>query len=333
MLPINGRGAWVWYASQCGTVEDMIFWARQGKIDHLLVKVGDGNRFGTADEPFVFSDQFENVRDGLKAAGIRVLTWSYNYLNDPQGEADIAIWALNNGSDGHVFDIESESEGKADAADMLGALVRSKHPDAFLAYAPHAVIDYHLKLPYLQFNAFCDAVMPQFYTLELGNGREWSFPRLFAEWDRWIGLWQASGNTVPVLVPFIDGYKDGNTATIAEYGPIATARGIEGVSIWRFDTMQPAMYEALAAIPFTDPALPAPVPQPVPATIGDPLRWWRCPKGHEWESRGNFMVSFTIDGIERAKTGRLCPRCLAVNLDAIAGGVMTILPNVPTPAP
>lgn len=244
-LPIQGKGAWVWYARSCGTVEDILFWCQQGGIDHLLIKVGDGPRFGDRSNPDVFRQQFLAVRDPLKAAGLRVLTWSYNYLEHPQAEAEIANWSLANGSDGHVFDVEVEAKGKPEAAEDLGRQVRAVHPGAFLAYASLPVISRHRDLPYLQFNRFCDAVMPQFYIRSLGTGEDYPFSRLFAEWDEWTARWAADGEPVPVLAPTIDGYVPGNEQTIREYGPLAQARNIPGVCVYRLDTMSPAMYVAL----------------------------------------------------------------------------------------
>lgn len=78
-------------------------------------------------------------------------------------EGNIACWALDMGADGHVFDAESEYEGHAQQATQMLSQVRRHTPNAFLAYAPFPIISYHPNLPFIEFGAQCDAVMPSTY--------------------------------------------------------------------------------------------------------------------------------------------------------------------------
>lgn len=261
MLPIAGRGAWIWYLEQCDGVPGVLERAQALGLSHVLLKVGDGAGYGTARDPEVFRRQWEGAVGPLHDAGLRVLSWSYVYLDDPAGEAEVALWALRHGADGHVFDVEGESAGKASAAQTLCSNMRTEAPDAFLAYAPLPVISYHQRLPYAQFNQVCNAVLPQFYTKALGTGDDWPFARLFQEWDDWTTRWRAQDIPMPVLAPAIDGYLPGNADSIAQYTEFIGTRGLPGVSVWRLDTLTPEMGQAFQSLRFSEDSSELSAPQ------------------------------------------------------------------------
>lgn len=255
---MHGKGVWVWYAAPCGTPEAMAAQAQAAGLSHVIIKVGDGGGFGDQFDREVFRRQFAEYAPPLRAAGLRVLTWTYNYLEDAAGEAAVVNWALANGSEGHVFNPEIESEKRPAEADELLRLVREAHPGAFLAYAPLPVIDYHQDAPYVQFNAACQSVAPQFYPTAFKG--EWPLPALWEQWDRWAGVWKAWGKPMPELLPLVEGYFAESPAVIAEFAAQAFERGVPGWSVWSWQHLTPETWAAIAAAPMSG----------APAVVGAP---------------------------------------------------------------
>ncbi|MCX6022480.1 MAG: hypothetical protein NTZ05_12265 [Chloroflexi bacterium] len=245
--PLEGAGMWIWYAGACGTARQIVEQARRVGLSHVIIKVGDGPGFGDGRDHEVFRRQAAELIPALQDAGIAACTWSYNYLDNPECEARVANWALAQGADAHIFDIESESEGKSEAAAALLAAVREAHPDAYLGYAPLPVVDFHLGLPYWQFNAECQAVLPQFYPTDLGSS--WPLGRLFDQWARWEGIWRSWGGAVPELAPVVEGYLPESPAVLWEMGDFVQERGLRGVSVWSWQHANPAVWDALRALP------------------------------------------------------------------------------------
>jgi hypothetical protein len=60
-----------------------------------------------------FMTHFKGLVGPLKAAGITVDGWIYQYLNDPMGEVDACSQAIAARADWIVFDAEIEIKGKS----------------------------------------------------------------------------------------------------------------------------------------------------------------------------------------------------------------------------
>lgn len=250
--PIVGKGVWVWYTDRqlaqshglssqvVAENGDLAAVARRAQgvgLAHLFIKCGE----------YSYWPQWEPALDHLKAAGFRVLGWSYCHGDDPLLEAEIAIKAARAGADGHIFDVEAEFEGKAEAATELGARVRDAlGPAYFLGYAPLPVIDFHLSLPYLQFNRFCQAVLPQFYWKELG--RFGDLELLFEQWEKWAQRWKQAGEPAPTLFPIGQAYGAVSASEIRAFVQACQQRGLEGYSFWEWSQMGQEPWEAVARI-------------------------------------------------------------------------------------
>ena len=164
------KGLWIWDVRQClgGDIDAVVRKCKDYDISYVIYKGGDGEftyptpKDGVSRPPQLTTD----VVTRFHSAGIKIYSWTYNYGLNPLAEAAVAIKCLDLGVDGHVFDAKSEYEhlvNNANAAETMLQMVRSRHPDAFLAYSTYPIIDYHKDFPYLTFGKYCDAVMPQVY--------------------------------------------------------------------------------------------------------------------------------------------------------------------------
>src|SRR5215212_3839569 len=102
-----GKGMWIWRLDQClpgspqqGQLPAIIQKLKENDISYVLIKSGDGDRTWSQFTPSMIN-AFHN-------AGIKVYSWTYNYGRDAAREAAVAIWSLEQGADGHVFDAEAE---------------------------------------------------------------------------------------------------------------------------------------------------------------------------------------------------------------------------------
>lgn len=247
----SGRGWWVWDLRNIGSIEVVIEQATAANCTHVLLKGGDGPAF------WAHQMTEANVRK-LKDAGLGVYAWTYGYGGTSPGSAHAPReWSIDDeiavarqviavpGLDGFVVDVEAEWRDQMNAAataERFAAAVREMW-SGFFAYSPVPVIDYHLHLPYVQFNAVCDAVLPQFYCRALG----WSFPDLLEQWTRWEATWRANGYRVPPILPA------GETFGAAGYDDvIAFERAATPFGAWSYWELGQARPEHLAAFKALD---------------------------------------------------------------------------------
>lgn len=261
----SGLGLWLWYTDPA-TAD------RHGNR-HLVCANGDldaiaatyhaaGARWlavKTGDLGGTWPGQLRDLRR-LRERGVNALGWVYLRHDDLAGEYALIAETIAAGQ-AVILDVEAEVEGKANRAAALLDRVRADFPDAPIAYSPLPVIDYHLRLPYAQYNRACDAVLPQFYVHGLGP-TDWPIERLIAIWDEWLARWPEWGIPAPAIYPVIEGYApadllDGTIAALIE-------RGYRGLSIWEYAQTPPAGWDRIAGIAFSaadpgpaDPACPA----------------------------------------------------------------------------
>jgi hypothetical protein len=223
----------------------------------VAIKAGDSDSFWTgADEVTA------NVVTQFHNAGIEVFAWQYVYSYDHWGvpnvtEADVANRILDiPGIDGLIVDAETEYEGHPTEATQYMQAIRAQHPTSFVAYAPFPIIDYHTSLidyhasfPYLEFGKYCDAVMPQAYWKDIGVGPVEIVNWMKEQWDKWNSTWQSMGHgdSVKPIIPIGQGYNvSGNEIT--EFCNAVYANGYDGVSLYRYETMNNEMWSAYADI-------------------------------------------------------------------------------------
>lgn len=264
-----GRGWWVWYISECGGVPGIIAACKKTNAHNVYIKGGDG--------PYVWDQVTPAVVSALNAEGINVYLWHYAYFGWLPGTVHGDTWKWTTKDEvatvsqmltqagpniaGFVVDAEAETEGRANEATDYGNGVQARLGSKWFAYAPLPVIDYHTGLPFVQLNAVCDAVLPQFYSKNLDGNPPWTYARLIEQWTRWMAAWKSAGQRVPTLMPIGETYGDADAASVQEFETLAKQQEWPSWSYW---SLQHALANGLIdAIPTGD---PADTPAPDPAT-------------------------------------------------------------------
>jgi hypothetical protein len=210
---INGVGIWIWELWTCCnkpsidkvTPEDIAALIQKLKDNHVkfvLVKSGDGVN--------TWEQWSTELVKAFSDSGIALCSWSYVYGDDPVREAHIAEWSLDFGSKMHVFDAETEYQGKPTSAKIMLETVRQHAPQAILAYAPFPIIDYHLSYPYIEFGKYCDLVMPQIYWGDFLKSPVDALNWTFQQWSKWQKTWKANGfaDSIKPLIPLGQAYDN-----------------------------------------------------------------------------------------------------------------------------
>lgn len=276
------RAWWIWYVKNCGGVHGIIDTCWRTGVRNVFIKGGDG--------PHVWDQVTPDLVNALKAEGLNVYVWHYTYLGWLPGtvHGDSFKWtvqheiacvadmlnAVGNNVDGFVSDPEAETEGRPDQARDFARAVRGMLGDKFFGYAPLPVIDYHQDLPYVQFNGFADAMMPQFYCKALGGNPPWTLERLMEQWDRWSTAWKTGGLRVPYLMPVTETYDTATIDDVHAFEKQALSRRWSGWSFWSLEhALQTGIVEALAQehVPVPTP-VPTPTPTPTPSTVDQLLQ-------------------------------------------------------------
>lgn len=215
-----GKSVWIWQLNDIFAkdaagkpivdYDPIIQKCKDNNISSVYVKCGDGEN--------TWEQWNQALVDAFHAAGIKIYSWSFVYGQDPLREAAIAMWALDMGADGHIFDAEDQFEKQADpatAAEAMLQAVRGHAPSAFLAYSPEPIIDYHIRFPYIQFGKYCDAVLPQIYFGEWNKSPIDAINWVYDNWSRWQKQWQDDGfgDSVKPLIPTCQAYDW--TSTVA----------------------------------------------------------------------------------------------------------------------
>lgn len=216
----------------------------------------------------------ENVRqalvDALRARGIKVIGWQFDYGYDIAGEARVAIAQSKRFNvDGWVFDVESKFEAQPNVIANSYALTtayRAALPDMPLAFCSWAQwksptgVTWHNENMAKTFLERCDVGMPMMYWEgSAAANAVW----LLNESTR---LWQNITNKP--LIPAGRAYTgDGgtiNAMAIKAFSDATRAMGMKGLSWWVLDSAinYGASWGALAAVPgFVAPTTePAPIP-------------------------------------------------------------------------
>jgi hypothetical protein len=217
----------------------------------------------------------------LKAAGLRVLGWSYNYCDlrldagdrgdgVPEIEANVAIAAVGAlGLDGHTFDLEIECEGHGD---LVAIMLERARASIGVPIAAHVwgALEGHPDYPAREIAARVDVLRPMIYR-----------PVWTAEdcWRSWGSLFE--GATVcPEW-----GITEATGAALATDMAYAAGQGVAGWGFWEYAAVgglgvglratvrssAPGSAVAPAPTPIPDPT-PTPTPTPTPAYDLDAAR-------------------------------------------------------------
>lgn len=263
-LPPSGRSWWVWYIANCDGVDGIIDACRRTNAHNVFIKGGDG--------PHTWNQLTSQAVDTLTDAGLSVYAWHYAYLGHIPGSVHGDGWRWNVYDElacvramieqagprlaGFICDAEAETEGRSAQAEHYASGVKALLAGRFFGYSPLPVIDYHKALPYVQFNMLCDAVMPQFYSLNLDGNPPWTYARLIEQWDRWTVNWVNAGLPVPPLMPAGEAYGNATDDGIREFELLAKTMEWPSHSYWSLEHAineghMPAI-EAVAATEQTD---------------------------------------------------------------------------------
>jgi hypothetical protein len=241
-----GKTVWIWRLAQClgGDIDAIIAQCKKYDLSGVFIKNGDGANLWTQ----LNKDVVRQFQD----AGIKVYAWSYSYGKDPTGEANVAIHNLDLGVNGFVFDAEAEYRdvvNNTQAAETMLQAVRARHPDAFLAYTPLAIIDFHTKFPYVTFGKYCDAVMPQVYYgmwTKTGQSPQRGILWMYDNWSRWQQNWVESGSaeSVKPIIPIAQAFDDYTVtppyvlkpSDIREF--VTTVKDYQAVSFYSFQHIE-----------------------------------------------------------------------------------------------
>ena len=226
---------WIWYlsASDGGNLTKIAAQAHAAGITTLYVKSSDGgSNFWSQFSPTLVA--------AVHALGLQICAWQFVYGNDPLGEAQLGVRAVQAGADCLVIDAEDEYGGKYAAAqtyiDTLRAAVGPAYPVG-LASLPY--VDYHESVPYsvflgpggAQFNA------PQVYWKTIGTSPDGAYAHMYVQ-NRIYGR---------VMVPLGQFYGGVSAAEIERFRAVATAYGAPGVSWWDWQSSSPSSWPALTA--------------------------------------------------------------------------------------
>lgn len=238
-----GKGQWIWELKNCedGDVDRIIAKCKKYNVSYVLIKSYDGENLYPSNAA---SQLTKEISDKFHANGISVYSWSFNYGYNIPREVALALYSLEQlGVDGHIFNAETVFENLPNPAESAKALlepVRAKHPEAFLAHAPFAIIDYHTRFPYIEFGKYCDAVMPQMYFGTIGVSVERMVDWTYEQFSKWEKTWTESGNSdsVKPIIPISQGYDNSQTnfvmtaTQVREF--ITRVAGYGSVNFWSF---------------------------------------------------------------------------------------------------
>ncbi len=258
-----GRGLWVWYLDVVGGPEGIVDKAHRAGAQWVAIKGGDG--------PSRWSQLTADLVSRIKALdpSLGVWGWTYGYGGQVPGSAHTGWWTVEDeitvaksvvsttGIDGYICDVEAEWANRPDPAHtgkVFADAIRVACDEAEIpfAYAPVPIISNHPTLPYVQFNAVCDYVMPQLYA---GNMQHITFPvwtleRMIDHWYTWRKQWEDAGLRVPTIAPAFDAYDRTSVDDIRKFEESAVQNPEwPGWSYWSMQHASGEMFDAMAASP------------------------------------------------------------------------------------
>ena len=121
MATLDGKWVWVWRWQRCDGGD-------AGRVAERLVAAGCRGALVKAHDGPHWFDQgrpWREIARDLKASGLAVGGWGYFYGRDIAGEAQRAVETVGYGeADLFVLDVESEFEGRPEAAEGLCRAMR-----------------------------------------------------------------------------------------------------------------------------------------------------------------------------------------------------------------
>jgi hypothetical protein len=201
---LEGKGLWAYREQELDRALEIA--PRMGAT-HILYKVGHGATYRPG---------MAQVAQKIQAAGLVPFGWTWLLLDDPQGEAQVAVQAFADGFAGFVFDTEAnQCSNRFQEAAQLGQYLGVAGVDQTKLYnCSFPNITHHRNLPYDEMNEFCKGgLMPMSYGTYFAPGSEvppeQQAQRVIDEWtyghyDYWTRRWGYRPPLYPVLGPYHD---------------------------------------------------------------------------------------------------------------------------------
>lgn len=166
----HGQHIFLWQVEKVenGDPEAIAEKAKELGLTGVLVKAHDGGENSTTTKKYW--DQFEKLAPILKEKGLTVGAWGYVYGENTEGEADMAIRALETDADWYIINAEKEFKKKPEQAKKLVNRIKSQKPNSFVAFTSFDIPQYHMSFPYYEFAKKCDLWMPQVYWHHYNGG-------------------------------------------------------------------------------------------------------------------------------------------------------------------
>ncbi len=258
---LQGKGLW---AYRKGELDRALQIAPQMGATHIIYKVGQGS---------TYYDGMAQVAQKIREAGLIPFAWAWLLLDYPQGEAQVAVRAFQDGFQGFVFDTESERcRNRFEQAAQLGQFLRVAGLDLNRLYnCSFPNISHHRDLPYDQMNEFCKGgLMPMSYGTFFPPGStvppDQQAQRVIDEWayghyEYWCHHWGYRPPLYPVLGPYHD-----------EHGQVRMSPDEFQVWLDRLAAHHPTFFSVFTAAVVNDDLLPliraCPLGEPGPAPTG-----------------------------------------------------------------
>lgn len=284
---------WIWNIRSLGTPQQIVDRLKSLNCADVCIKYHDGSL------GLNFKNDFIEYMPILKAQGIRVGAWGYNYFNYIDAEASLIKEALSKQADYYIFDGEGEIEGKASQTEIVLQKVRATYPNAILGYAPFPYIKYHKSYPYKVFDKYCNFATPQSYSVSIGTTLDNCLKTTLQEF-------QNAELKLPIY-PSIESYK------VGDYSPIKV---FINYGVWNLDSIDFACESFLNVSPMNNPETKA-----IP-TINFILKLQKnLNRLKITDSMGNSLIEDGINGIRTKEAVKAFQTIMGLKIDSIAGPV------------
>jgi hypothetical protein len=251
----DGTHMFIWQPWEVlgGDVTAMIAKLKELAVTGVILKYSDGNLVG---DPVSqrFMSEFKRLAPLFKKEGLTVGGWSYMYLTDVDGEVDALRQAVEAGADWIVLDAEKDVAGKNALVTQYGQKVRALFPNLKIGLSSYAIADYHKEVPFNEYAAFVDVMMPQVYWSTMGWDVEVAFNASVASYKKY-------GKPI---APTGQAYDAATSADMARFVQLCKQAGFTHVSWW---DMQHCTDDHYAGIKANLILPPVSAPSITPATL------------------------------------------------------------------
>ena len=229
----EGNGQWIWLVNKSGgTGEKIAEIAKKYNLDTVFVKSGDGTDHW---------EQFADVVEPIKRAGIKVCAWQYIYGSSPATEARVAARSIREGADCFVINAEVEFKragGWKAARKFMTTLRRSVGFDYPIGMTSFAWVHYHTNFPYSAFfygKYGAQVDMPQVYWRAFGT----SVANAVSNTYKWNNIYGRP------IAPLGQTYMSPPASQIEQFRCQAASFGGTGVSYWAWQNTNTSQWKSI----------------------------------------------------------------------------------------